>query len=363
MNKSRLKTIHDLPTPALLLDWPAARRNIEWAAAFVADKPVQLRPHFKHHKCVPLAKAQMEAGGCVGMTTATVAEAKALVEGGITDVLIANQVLSGLDQLVEIAERNTIRVLVDDVANAHPIAEAGLAAGFDIGVLVEVDIGTHRSGVHPGEPALDLVRHLIEMPGVRFDGLHAYHGHVVNILEPDDRAESARVTMQLAIDTRRLVESAGIPCQILTGGGAATYKTIGKMDGVDELQIGSYVGMDWSYKERVGADFEIAFSVLATVISVSTQGMVLDVGVKGIAHESGPPRLLDHPNFEIPRFKSEEHTIVKAEGHGLSVGDRIRLTPSHGCGTCNLYNQIVICDGDEVRDIWTTSARGYSIPS
>ena len=90
---TRSSSIHDLATPALVLDWATAQRNIKGAAEFVQDKEVRLRPHFKNHKRVSLAREQLSAGGCVGMTTATLVEAEALVKGGIDDVLIANQIV------------------------------------------------------------------------------------------------------------------------------------------------------------------------------------------------------------------------------------------------------------------------------
>ena len=145
-------SIFDLPTPVLVLDWPTAERNIQRAAEFVQDKPVQLRPHFKNHKCVPLAKQQLVAGGCVGMTTATVEEASVLVESGVEDVLIANQVVgkAKIGRLVRLVEKATVRAVVDDASNAQQIAKAAVDAGTEVGILVEVDIGNYRCGVPPG---------------------------------------------------------------------------------------------------------------------------------------------------------------------------------------------------------------------
>ena len=108
------QNIHELPTPALLLDWTIAHRNIVTAAKMVEGTGAKLRPHFKSHKCVPLAREQLAAGNCCGMTAATVDEAAALVAGGIADVLVANQIVTPyrISQLVQLAKRATIRVPV-----------------------------------------------------------------------------------------------------------------------------------------------------------------------------------------------------------------------------------------------------------
>ena len=357
------KQVADLTTPALLLDWPTSQRNIERAATFVRGRPVRLRPHFKNHKCVPLALAQLAAGGCCGMTTATVDEAAALVDAGVDDILIANQVVGTekVRRLVGLAGQTTVRAAVDSLANATSIGQAATALGTEVGLLVEVDVGSHRCGLPAGVTTIDFVQELAKLQGVRFDGLLAYHGHIVSMPSSSDRDTVARQSMVPAIETRRALESQSIACRILSGAGTATYRVVGEMNGVDELQIGSYATMDWSYKERVGDEFDIALSVLATVISTRTDALVLDAGVKAIAHEFGPPRIAEQPSFNVPKFSAEEHTVVQAPGHQLKVGNRVKIIPSHGCATCNLHQQIILHDGDDIIDVWPTVARGYAL--
>ena len=357
---SRSNSIVDLPTPLLLLEWSVCKRNIDLAAGYVAHRAAKLRPHFKNHKCLRLAQAQIAAGGCVGFTTATLKETEVLLDGGIDDVLVANQVVGAakINHLVQISKRGTVRVAVDDIENARAIGAAARQADCDARVLVELDIGSARCGVAPGAGAVDFIRGLLAVPGIQFDGLHAYHGHAVATIDAAERERIAADSMQSAIETRRLLETAGIACAILSGAGSSTYRTVADMEGVDELQVGTYVTMDWSYKERA-PEFDIALTVLATVISARDDQFVLDVGVKGIADEYGPPQIFGEPGFEIPRFKAEEHTIVKAAGHRLKVGDRVRVVPSHACATCNLHERIVVHEGEQVREVWPIEGRGY----
>jgi D-serine deaminase-like pyridoxal phosphate-dependent protein len=357
---SQPRSIHELATPVLLLDWPASKANIDRAAAFVADRPVRLRPHFKNHKCVPLAKEQIAAGGCVGFTTATLNESEVLLNNGIDDILIANQIAgeAKIDRFVQLSQRGTVRVTVDDIDNARAIGTAALQADCDARLMVEIDIGNSRCGIPPGPTVVEFVRELQSIPGIVFDGLHAYHGHAVNMTDAGERERTAIESMQLAIDTRRTLEAAGIECAILSGMGTSTHQTIDDLESVDELQMGTYVTMDWCYKQR-SPEFELALTVLSTVISARDDQFVLDVGVKGVGDEYGPPQILGHPEFEIPRFKSEEHTIVKAARHSLQVGDPVRIVPSHSCATCNLHERIVVHEGDQIRDIWPIEGRGY----
>ena len=347
-------SIYDLLTPALVLDWPTAKRNIERAAAFVDDKQVRLRPHFKNHKRVALAHKQLAAGGCVGMTAATVFEAIALVDGGIEDVLIANQVVSttSITRLTELAERANLRVAIDSVENAKAIAEAAKSRGIDVGVLIEVDIGMSRCGLPPGDAVVTLAEQIAPLTGIRFDGLQAYEGHAVGILNTEERESTGIASMEKAIDTKRQLEAAGHECRIISGAGTGTFRATGTLEGVSELQIGSYVTMDWSYKERVGDQFDIALSVLANVISVQGDTVVLNAGCKTIGHEMGPPILRDYPKAEIPSFGSEEHTIVHFPGHKFQLGDFVHVIPSHCCMTCSLHRDMFVYEGEHIQDTW-----------
>jgi D-serine deaminase-like pyridoxal phosphate-dependent protein len=360
---SKYDHIHDLPTPSLLLNWPAAKHNIDLAAAFVADKTARLRPHFKNHKCSALALRQIAGGNCVGITAANVTEATALVDAGVEDVLIANQVVgaANVSRLIELAQRAQVRAAVDGLGNAGPISQAAVAAGIKVGVLLEVDIGMARSGVAPGEPALQAAKQLGKLPGVSFDGIQSYEGHAIGIIDHDERSEVTRRSLQLSIDTRRLLEANDIPVKILSGAGTGTYHVSAELPGVDELQIGSYVTMDWTYSNRVAHAFKQALSVLVTAISVQGDRFVLDVGLKGIGSDFGPPKVKDHPEFEVPNSLSEEHTTITAPGHNVKVGDRLEMIPSHCCTTCFRYRQMVVHDQGSITDIWPIDGAGYAL--
>lgn len=368
------KPIEDLDTPVLLLDRGASDRNLRRMADFFKDRACRLRPHFKNHKCTALARRQREAGSLVGFTCAKVGEAEVLADGGLDDVLVANQVVGRqkIARLVRLAERIKIRVAVDDLTQAEAISEAASAAGVTVGVLVEIDIGMARCGVPPGQPALALARQVAGLAGVRFDGLQAYEGHLIYMTDADKRAELTRQALGRAVETRRLIEQQGVPVSIVSGGSSATHEITGQIDGVDEIQAGSYATMDWRYAQMV-PQFEVALSVLCRVISVQesvasdddgpeqaaarTRRAVLDVGVKGAGHEFGPPRIKGYPDVEIPSFCSEEHCIVPraADWH---VGQTLELLPSHCCTTSNLYRQIHVHEEGRVVEVWPIDGSG-----
>jgi D-serine deaminase-like pyridoxal phosphate-dependent protein len=350
--------IGDLDTPALLLDRAAADRNLQRMADFFRDRPCQLRPHFKNHKCVTLARRQLAAGSAVGMTCAKLGEAEVLAEHGFTDLLVANQVVGRrkLERLVQVARRADVKVAVDALGQAEAISRAAAAAGVEIGVLIEVDIGMGRCGVPAGQPVLDLARGIGRLPGLRLDGIQAFEGHAVYIDDPQQRDQTVRKSFEPAIESRRLLERNGIGVRVLSGGSSSTYQITGTIDGVDELQAGSYATMDWRYA-RMLPEFEVALSVLARVISRRGDAAVLDVGLKGAGNEFGLPRIKDDPDAVIPSFVSEEHCIVR-NVPGWTVGQAVQLLPSHACTTCNLYRKLYVHEAGRIVDVWPIEAAG-----
>ena len=178
----------EIPTPALLVDVAAMMRNIQRMADFFAGGSCQIRPHFKAHKTPAIAKRQLAAGSCSGLTCATVGEAEVVAEEALTDdILIANQVVGPgkAARVAELAKRLDMKVAVDSEFGLEDLARAARAAGVEIGVLVDVNVGLPRCGIAPGEPALALAKQVDATDGVTLRGMMGYEGHVLGL---EDRA-------------------------------------------------------------------------------------------------------------------------------------------------------------------------------
>lgn len=350
------RSFHELDTPALLLDIDLCQGNLQKMASFFAGKKSQLRPHFKNHKCVSLARRQLSAGSIVGLTCAKLSEAEILADHGVTNILIANQVVGQpkVRRLIDVARHAEIAVAIDDVSQAKAISEVASEAGVTIGTLVEVDIGMSRCGVGAGEPALELARKIVQLPGTDLKGIQAFEGHAIYINDAQERARLVRRSLQLALDTRELIELSGVRIGVISGGSTANHQIV--VDMVDEVQAGTYATMDWRYQE-MSPEFDIALTILAMVISKRAGEAVLDVGVKAAGAEFGDPKILGAPEVEIPVFKSEEHCVLKNTPE-WRVGDTIQLIPSHACTTCNLYRQMFVHQDGKVVDIWPIEASG-----
>jgi len=345
-----------IPTPALVVDLDRLEQNLRRMADYFTSRRAKLRPHFKSHKCVELARRQFAAGSCTGITCAKLSEAEQLVAGKVSNVLIANQVV-GPDKARRLAALNcsaTVRSAVDSLVNARELSAAATEAGVCIPILVEVDIGMKRCGVPSGAPALELTREISHLPGLRFDGLQGYEGHLVSLPSYEERSQKTRAAFAPLVETRRLIERAGIPVAIVSGGGTGTFDITGNIQGVDEIQAGSYALMDQSYLQ-VRPEFVVARWVLATVISARGGCAVVDVGTKGMGCEFGLPVVEGFPEAKA-RYNAEEHTPF--DGLTANVGDKVRVVPSHGCTTQNLHRRMWITRTGKIVEIWPIEAAG-----
>lgn len=359
-NNWKGQPLAEVDTPSLLLDADALHANIDRMAAFFANRPCVLRPHFKSHKCTHIALLQMQAGA-VGITCAKLGEAEVLADACIREILIANQIVGHVKiaRLVQLAKRAEPIIAVDSEVNIRMLSAAASAANVEIRVLVEVNIGLNRCGVEPGAPALALARLVASLPGIKFEGLQGYEGHIVDLRDEAERAEKTRTAFKPLLETRQLIENSGIPVNIVSGGGTGTYTFTGDLPGVDEVQAGSYAAMDWYYFD-IRPEFQQAMSILTTVISRPTPDIaIVDVGRKGIGAEFGPPRVKNLPGASIARFGSEEHASISLpKDCQIGVGDHLELIPSHGCTTSNLYREFIVHRNGSVEDVWPIEGSG-----
>jgi D-serine deaminase-like pyridoxal phosphate-dependent protein len=338
----------DLPgqaTPFAVVDLDIMERNLGRMARYFRDRPANLRPHFKHHKCTEIARMQIDAGA-VGITCQTSDEVAAAVRAGIDDVLMANVVTdrTRLASLAHSATRARVTVAVDSAATADMASEAALREGVVLSVVIEYDIGMHRSGVESIAEAVALAAHVATLRGVTFRGVMAYEGHLVKVADRPARTAGvleAFAPMPALLDALR---EHGFDVQMFTGGASSTYDSAGNLPFMTDVEAGSYVLMDAAYVQLV-PEFDPALAVIGTV-ATSRPGrpVVVDVGSKRIGSEAGTPVLA---GFRATHHAtSEEHNRFLVEGSPLpGVGDHVAVVPGHTCSTVALYRTLVGCRG------------------
>jgi D-serine deaminase-like pyridoxal phosphate-dependent protein len=354
------QTLSEIRTPALVVDLPAMERNIRRMADFFAAKKCKLRPHFKAHKTPEIARRQLSAGSCTGITCATVAEAEA-VSSVCDDLLIANEIVGAAlcNRVAALARHRRMTVAVDSPIGVTRIAAAAAEAGVSIGILVDVNIGQNRCGVSPGSDAVALGRRVVETPPLHLRGLMGYEGHVVGIPDRAAREVATRESLEQLVLSARMFQQAGLPTEIVSTGGTGTFDISSTFDGVTEIQAGSYALMDTDYgKLQLG--FECASYVMGTVISrPSAERCVADCGHKSCTKDHGHPAVREIQGATVTALNDEHAVISLPPGAEVAIGDRIFLIPSHTDPTLNLHDFVYAVDGDIVVDVWPVSGRGY----
>ena len=357
MNSVINRSLDAVDTPALLLDLDVIDANLKRLQQAGQERDVNVRVHFKSLKCGGLAR-YIASKGLPTFLCAKLNEAEVLADAGIADILIANQVVGPhkMARLAALAKRVSLRVCVDHPDNIDQLSRAMNDAGATLGVLVEVDLGMARCGVEPGEAAIGLAQRIQRSPGLRFDGLQGYDGHLQML--PDKSAQRAQSVggLEQLVGTRRLIEKAGIPVPVVTGAGTGTWEYTAGFPGVTEIQPGSFVLMDCIYRQH-RPEFGCALSILCTVISVRSQWYTLDAGSKAISKDFGMPEIKGYADEKVTRL-SEEHTKVECAAPPVKIGDRREVLPAHCCATMNLHRQAVAVRKGKVEAVWPIEASG-----
>ncbi|OGV69079.1 MAG: hypothetical protein A3K19_16765 [Lentisphaerae bacterium RIFOXYB12_FULL_65_16] len=352
--------VEELDTPALLLDLDALERNLRRMADLMMRFGMALRPHVKTHKCSIIGQLQMQAGA-IGLTCAKLGEAEVMADAGLRHLLIANQVEGRIkvQRLIALAARSEVIVAVENVRNAQEIAAAATTAGVCVDVIIEVDTGMSRCGVLPGPDTLALAQAIVALPGLRFRGLMGYEGHVVLLKSETERRRLAEESVQRLLGAAADLRAAGLEVEIVSAGGTGTTLITGQAKGITDIQAGSYVVMDATYRQ-VLPEFENALFILASVMSRRNgKYVVLDMGKKAATEEFGLPVLRDMPGARLVGLSEEHAKVELTDPHGpLRIGDKVWVIPSHCCTTINLHDEYFCVRGGRLEAIWPIDARG-----
>lgn len=371
-------TVDDLPTPALLLDLDAFEANVTKMTNWCREHGKALRPHGKTHKCPEIALRLMKAGAG-GACAAKLSEAEVFARAGVRNLLITTAVVGPhkIERAVRLASTHPDTIFcVDNVQNAQDLNEAAASAKRTLNVAIDLYVGG-RTGIPTGQPAVSLAKALDGFRNLRFAGLQAYAGQASHKSGYKERVESSRSAMLPAVETRRSIEAGGVACPLLTGGSTGTYNIDSEIDGITELQPGSFVFMDVDYN-RIGGqdgpvyrDFRNSLTVLTTIVSKPSDAeAVVDGGLKAFSTDKPfMPEVAglwkggrQAVNGLVFAWGGDEHgklNLAKSSAP-LNVGDRVEFVIPHCDPTVNLYDRIFCVRGERVEAAWPISARGMS---
>jgi len=350
--------IKDLDTPCLLVDLDAVEHNFRVVADLYRDTDTKMRQHTKNTKSPRLARMQIEAGGTVnGVCTAKLSEAEVMVEGGVTDILIPNQVVhkDKIARMCALSRQADMKVSVDNLQNVQDLSDVADAYGVKIGVLVEVDTQMGRAGVRSNEEGVAIAKLAESLPGVDFKGVMS-HQSLGEFIDHEDRFRVGREAIQVCLDVKDAIEAEGIAVEMVSSGETFTIDVALAMDGVTEVEGGSYAlgGTMYFYME----DYRIANKVLGTIISTPRPGVAIgDVGMLALSVR-GADALEDMPGVTIDAVL-DDHIVLRSDGATpLEAGDKFVVIPSYQDMMINRWDQYIAVRDGKVEQVWDIPGRG-----
>ncbi|HYJ67045.1 MAG TPA: alanine racemase [Nocardioidaceae bacterium] len=353
----------DVPTPAAVVDLSVVRASVTAMQHAMDDAGVRLRPHAKTHKCLEVARLQLDAGAS-GLTVGTLGEAEVFADAGVDDLFVAYPVYADAGRgkrVRDLHERVRLAIGVDSEEGIAALVRATRGAATPLEVMIEVDSGGHRTGVATPGDVTRLAR-AIEDGGLRLRGVFTHGGH--GYRGDDARAAAARDEVDSLARTRDELDAAGFTADVLSAGSTPTAELSAHAP-VTEQRPGTYVFND-AQQVFLGAvpPTAVGFYVVATVVSTAVAGQVIvDAGAKAVSRDAHPilPGFGWLADRGLPlRTMNDYHGFVDIPEGSSSpqIGDRVVVVPNHVCPTVNLYDQLVVVDQGSVVDTWRVAARG-----
>ncbi|GAB3904155.1 D-TA family PLP-dependent enzyme [Mucilaginibacter boryungensis] len=355
----------DLDTPSLLIYPERVISNIQLIKQMIGDVSL-LRPHVKTNKSVNVSRLMIDAG-INKFKCATIAEAEMLGQAGAVDVLLAYQPgkvkLERLIKLTAAYPRTNYACLVDNITSADMISATALQHKVVMAVYIDLNTGMNRTGIIPAK-ALELFKHLIRLPGIKFMGLHAYDGHI-NDVDPAERERICEAEFAPVEKLREAIQALGYPFPLLVAGGSPTFPVHAKRVHT-ECSPGTFIFWDKNYHDHIAEQgFVFGAIVLTRVISLPDETKIcIDLGYKAITCEGDLQHrvyFLNAPHL-TPYSHSEEHMVIEAgKDHGYNIGDKLFALPLHICPTVAMYNDACIIEKGVYKDKWAITARGREL--
>lgn len=360
----------ELDTPALCVDLDRMEANIAKMQAIVKRNGIATRPHAKTHKCAAIARLQFHAGA-IGICTAKVSEAEALLDAGIDRICMttSSPSKSKIRRAMRLRQRSRQFIqAVDEEQNARDLSEAAKEAGVVADVVIDVAAGT-RTGIPAGEGAVALAKLVDSLPGLKLRGLLAYDGGAQHVNGFAARKERALKAMEDAARTFEAMKAAGLNTEIFSGGGTGTYSVQHLTPGFTDVQVGSYIFMDMQYLaigsedgSPVYNDFAPSLTVMTTIVNNRFPGrLTTDAGAKALTLNTPRAGVIGEPGMDYNAGSDEFGAItVKEASKSYRIGDRLEVIVPHCDPVVNLYDQIYAIRKDRVEAVWPITARGRS---
>jgi D-serine deaminase-like pyridoxal phosphate-dependent protein len=370
-----MNTLSELNTPIALVDTERLHRNIDRMQSRMNDLKVAFRPHVKTTKCVPIAKAQIDAGAR-GITVSTLKEAEQFFASGITDILYAVSMSAPkLKQAAALIIQGChLKITADSAKSAQAIVDFSVQHSTKFEAWIEIDTDSHRAGVLPESDALLEIGIILAQAGA-LGGVMTHAGGSYALSTPDALQAMAEQERARCVRAAQRLREAGLPCPVVSVGSTPTALSAKQLEGVTEVRAGVYVFFDLVMRNvGVCSEADIALSVLTTVIGHQAEkgwaivdagwmAMSRDRGTLSQACDFGYGQVCDVHGKPIEGYlmksANQEHGIIERRNsldanitQTLPVGTLLRILPNHACATGAQFPEYQAVQGDQVIATW-----------
>jgi len=343
-----------LDTPTLWVDLDKLENNIAMLAKHFKSAGVDWRPHMKGVRIAGIAHKAI-AAGAIGVTCATIKEAEAMANAGITNILIANEVVGHqkITRLVNLCQYTDTKVIVDNEANISELSSAACARGVDIGVLIDINTGMNRTGLLPGDAVVELAKHVHATSGLSFLGVMAWEGHTLGHKDPEVKRQEIMKSVEQLTDTADRCRAVGLPVSIVSGGGSGTYKITPFLEGMTEIQAGGAIFSDVAYQSW-GVETTPSLFVQTIVSSrPAPDRIIVDAGFKTLPTWHAQPKPIGFDGVKS-HVGSAEHGVITLDepNNDVHVGDIIDFMVGYTDSTLFLHRKLYGIRGGMVEVVW-----------
>lgn len=350
--------IETFGTPCAVVDLDVVDQNIKRVQFLCDNAHVANRPHIKTHKSPVLAKMQIEAGAR-GITCQKLGEARVMAEAGITDIIIATNLLGAArsGQLTTLQKSISLKVCADNSVSLNAYASAARSAQRPMQVLVECDTGQQRAGVETPYEALALIKQINNDEMLRFAGLLFYP-----TVDRWPAAQSFLDKVSIGLDQM------GLKAGIVSTGGTPNLVNLGQLEGATEHRAGTCIFNDLMMIKAGVANYDdCAYQIYTSVVSRAGEHRgILDAGSKTLTADTGGldgyGHIIEHPHARIHKF-AEEHGFLDLSGCNIKpqIGDVVRVIPNHVCVSVNMFDQLVTVRNNQIKEVLPVAARGMLV--
>jgi D-serine deaminase-like pyridoxal phosphate-dependent protein len=353
------RPLTDVETPVAVIDLDRLEANLTDLQSYADEHRIALWPHAKTHKSPEIGRRQLELGAA-GLTVAKTGEAQVFQEAGAPKLLVHYPPFGEAkwDRLADIAATGVeLTVAVDSVGPAEGLARTFRRRGLSAELLVELDVGMHRTGQTTVGGAVALAEQLAQLPALEVAGISCYPGHCRR--DDPDLPSKLDAVDELLRETRDAFDRAGVRSDRISGGSTPT-RHLTHRTCVNELRAGTY-----SLLDRNEADDErCALWIETTVVSDSVPGqVVVDGGSKTFTSDPSPAgghgSVIGAAEARFVRM-NEEHgyidvSLLTGRPH---VGEHLQIVPNHACGCINLHDGVLAVRDGVVDHVIRIAGRG-----